>query len=120
MSAAIREALAHRGFWMLNAGFLACGFQLAFIATHLPAYLLDKGLGASDAVTALALIALGNVIGTYCFGLLGGRHRRKYLLAGVYLLRTAAMALFVLLPLSPASVFVSPPRWVSSGSARCR
>ena len=106
MSAAIREAFAHRGFWMLNAGFLACGFQLAFIATHLPAYLLDKGLRASDAVTALALIALSNVIGTYCFGLLGGRHRRKYLLAGVYVLRTAAMAMFVLLPLSPLSAFV--------------
>ena len=44
LSAALRQAFRHRGFWLLNAGFLACGFQLAFIATHLPAYLLDQGL----------------------------------------------------------------------------
>ena len=106
MSAAIREAFAQPGFWLLNLGFLACGFQLAFIGTHLPAYLMDKGLRASDAVAALAIIALTNVMGTYVCGVLGGRHRRKYLLAGIYLLRTAAIALFVLLPLSSWTVYV--------------
>jgi MFS family permease len=106
MSAAIREAFAQPGFCLLNLGFLACGFQLAFIGTHLPAYLMDKGLRASDAVAALAIIALTNVMGTYVCGVLGGRHRRKYLLAGIYLLRTAAIALFVLLPLSSWTVYV--------------
>ncbi|WP_183002772.1 MFS transporter [Achromobacter sp. UMC71] len=106
MGAAIREAFAQRGFWLLNLGFLACGFQLAFIGTHLPAYLMDKGLRAADAVAALAIIALANVIGTYVCGMLGAHHRRKYLLAGIYLLRTAAMALFFLLPLSTWSVYV--------------
>ena len=106
MSAAIREAFAQPGFWLLNLGFLACGFQLAFIGTHLPSYLMDKGLRASDAVAALAIIALTNVMGTYVCGVLGGRHRRKYLLAGIYLLRTAAIALFVLLPLSSWTVYV--------------
>ena len=106
MRAAIREAFAQPGFWLLNLGFLACGFQLAFIGTHLPAYLMDKGLRASDAVAALAIIALTNVMGTYVCGVLGGRHRRKYLLAGIYLLRTAAIALFVLLPLSSWTVYV--------------
>ncbi len=105
MGAAIREAFAQRGFWLLNLGFLACGFQLAFIGTHLPAYLMDKGLRAADAVAALAIIALANIIGTYVCGILGTHHRRKYLLAGIYLLRTAAMALFFLLPLSTWSVY---------------
>ena len=101
---ALREAFGHRGFWLLNLGFTACGFQLAFIATHLPAYLLDKGLQPANAVAALAIIALANTAGTYCFGLLGARLRRKNLLSTIYLVRTAAMALFVLLPLSPASL----------------
>ena len=105
MASAISEAFRHRGFWLLNLGFLACGFQLAFVATHLPAYLLDKGMRPSDAVTALAIIALANIFGTYYCGLLGARHRRKHLLAGIYLVRTAAMALFVLLPLSPWSLY---------------
>ena len=104
MRTALREAFAHRGFWLLNLGFLACGFQLAFIATHLPAYLRDRGLQAGDAVAALALIALANTLGTYGFGLLGAAWRRKRLLAGLYLLRSAAMALFVLLPTSRASL----------------
>lgn len=105
MFAAIKEAFTQRGFWLLTMGFLDCGFQLAFVATHLPAYLLDKGLHPSNAVAALAIIALTNVFGTYCFGLLGARHRRKYLLAGIYLVRTAAMALFLILPVSPWTVY---------------
>jgi MFS family permease len=105
LGAALREAFGHRGFWLLNLGFTACGFQLAFIATHLPAYLLDKGLQPANAVAALAIIALTNTIGTYCFGLLGARLRRKNILSMIYLVRTAAMALFVLLPISPPSLY---------------
>lgn len=105
LSDAIREAFTRPGFWLLNLGFLACGFQLAFIGTHLPAYLMDKGLRASDAVAALAIIALTNVMGTYVCGILGAHHRRKYLLAGIYLVRTAAIALFVFVPLSTWSVY---------------
>jgi len=104
--AALREAFGHRGFWLLNLGFTACGFQLAFIATHLPAYLRDKGLQPADAVAALAIIALANVAGTYVFGLLGARLRRKRVLAAIYLVRTAAMALFVLLPVTAISLDV--------------
>ncbi|MEP6504883.1 MAG: MFS transporter [Betaproteobacteria bacterium] len=105
MAAALREAVGQRSFWLLNLGFTACGFQLAFIGTHLPAYLLDKGLQPANAVAALALIALSNTAGTYCFGLLGARLRRKHLLSTIYLVRSATMALFVLLPLSPASLY---------------
>lgn len=106
MGEAIQEAFRHRGFWLLNAGFLACGFQLAFIASHLPAYLFDKGLSPRDAVAGLAIIALTNIGGTYAFGSWGGRYRRKHLLAGLYLARTAAIAMFMLVPLSSASVYV--------------
>lgn len=104
MGAAIRQALRHRGFWLLNLGFLACGFQLAFIASHLPAYLLDKGAPAQLAVTGLAVIALTNIVGTFVCARLGDLYRRKNLLAFVYLIRTAAMALFVLCPVSTTSV----------------
>ena len=106
MGAAIRQALGHRGFWLLNLGFLACGFQLAFIASHLPAYLLDKGVPPQLAVTGLAVIALTNIVGTFVCARLGDLYRRKKLLALVYLIRTAAMALFVLLPVSATSVIL--------------
>ncbi len=106
MREALAEAFRHRGFWLLNLGFLACGFQLAFIASHLPAYLLDKGMSGNAAVAGLAIIALSNVAGTYCCGLLGGLYRRKYLLSGIYLVRSMVMALFVLLPLSTWSLYL--------------
>ena len=105
LGAAIREAFAHPGFWLLNLGFLACGFQLAFIAAHMPAYLLDKGLTARHGMIALALIAAANIVGTYYCGALGGLFRRKYLLSLLYLIRTAAIALFILLPLSPVTLY---------------
>lgn len=106
MREALTEAFRHRGFWLLNLGFLACGFQLAFIASHLPAYLLDKGMSGNVAVAGLAIIALSNVVGTYCCGLLGGLYRRKYLLSGIYLVRSMVMALFVLLPLTTWSLYL--------------
>jgi MFS family permease len=106
LRSAVREAFAHRGFWLLTFGFLACGFQLAFIAAHLPAYLLDKGLGPKQASIALAIVALANVVGTYACGYLGGFLRRKYLLSAIYLIRVVAMLLFWTLPLSEWSVYV--------------
>jgi MFS family permease len=105
MRAAIAEAFSHRGFWLLNMGFLACGFQLAFIGTHLPAYLLDHGLQPRTAVIALSLVALANIAGTYLCGHLGGLYRRKNLLGAIYLIRSLAIALFMLRPPSEASVY---------------
>jgi len=102
---AMAEALSHRGFWLLNLGFFACGFQLAFIAGHLPAYLADRGLSANTGVAALAIVALANVGGIYVCGELGNQYRRKHLLAYLYLLRSGAMLLFAMLPLSTASVY---------------
>ena len=106
LRAALREAFQHRGFWLLSLGFFACGFQLAFIALHLPAYLLGKGLSGNAAVVGLALIALSNVLGTYCCGWLGGMFRRTYLLAAIYVLRAGIMALFFMLPLSHTSLYL--------------
>lgn len=106
MTSAIAEAFAHRGFCLLNLGFLACGFQLAFIAGHLPAYLLDAGLDARVAVAGLAIVGLSNIAGTYLCGWLGGIYRPKYLLGALYLARTVFMALFLLLPLTPWSVYL--------------
>lgn len=106
MRSAIAQALSHRGFWLLNLGFLACGFQLAFIAGHLPAYLMDKGLNPRSAVIALSVIALANIPGTYVFGLLGARFRRKHLLTYIYLFRSGVMAIFVSLPVHESTVYV--------------
>ena len=105
MSAAIVEAFRHQGFWLLNIGFLVCGFQLTFAQTYLPSYLVDNGLSPSDGVAALALMALLNVVGTYLFGVWGGTMRRKYLLMALYLARMVAIALFITIPLSKASVY---------------
>jgi len=102
---AVRAALGHSGFWLLNLGFISCGFQLAFLGVHLPAYLRDAGLSTGAGVNAIALIALANAFGTFACGKLGDLYRRKYLLAGVYALRTLAMIVFVALPLSPASLY---------------
>ncbi|CAN5476610.1 MFS transporter [soil metagenome] len=102
---AMAEAFRHKGFWLLNLGFLACGFQLAFIAGHLPAYLMDKGMSGKNAVIALSLIALTNVAGTYYSGILGTKYRRKHLLAWNYLTRSAVIAAFVLLPLSEWTLY---------------
>jgi MFS family permease len=102
---ALSEAFSHKGFWLLNLGFLACGFQLAFIAGHLPAYLMDKGMNGRSAVVALSLIALTNIAGTYYSGILGTKFRRKHLLAYNYLIRSGVIAAFVMLPLSEWTLY---------------
>lgn len=102
---ALREALGHRGFWLLSLGFFVCGFQVVFIAVHLPAFLADEGLPTSVATTVLALIGLVNVAGTYYAGLWGGRCSKPRLLVWIYLGRAAAIALFVLLPVTTWSAY---------------
>ena len=102
---AMREALAHRGYVLLTLGFFVCGFHVVFIGIHLPAYLADKGMPAHVAVTALALVGLFNIIGTYTAGWLGSRVPRRYILSGIYFARSVVIAAFVFLPLSPASVY---------------
>lgn len=103
---ALREASVHRGFWLLNAGFFVCGFHIAFIATHLPAYLDDKGLGIEIGAQVLALVGLFNILGSYIFGRAGDVLRQKYVLSGLYTARSVVIALFLFMPLSHASALV--------------
>ena len=98
---ALAEAAGHRGYWLLNAGFFVCGFHIAFIATHFPAYLSDKGLGLAIGASALALVGLFNIFGSYLFGLSGDFWRKKYVLSGLYAARGLVIVGFLLLPLSP-------------------
>jgi predicted MFS family arabinose efflux permease len=103
---ALRDAMAHRGFLFMMLAFFACGFQLVFITTHLPAYLQLCGVAPGVGASALALIGLFNTVGTYVFGLLGARYSQKHLLALIYLLRTLIIAVFLLIPVSAASTLV--------------
>ncbi len=103
---AVREAGRHSGFWFLTAGFFVCGFHVAFIATHLPAFILDNGGTAAIGAAALAIIGLGNIVGSFTCGLLGGRYSKKYVLSGLYLARAVVFTAFMLVPLSDASILV--------------
>ncbi|MCA8932983.1 MAG: MFS transporter [Rhodospirillaceae bacterium] len=101
MEHAVREARSHRGYWMLNFGFFVCGFHVAFVATHLPAYLTDSGMSPAINAWALALIGLFNIFGSYLAGRLGRIHREKYLLSLLYLARGVLITGFLVLPLTP-------------------
>jgi MFS family permease len=103
---AIREASRHSGYWYLTAGFFVCGFHVAFIATHLPAFIIDQGAAPALGASALALIGLGNIVGSLACGVLGGRYRKKYILSGLYLARALVMTLFLVVPVSEASILV--------------
>ena len=103
---ALVEARAHGGFWLLCGGFFVCGFHVYFIATHLPPFITDAGLSPMLGATAIAVIGLGNIVGTFTAGWLGGRHRKKHVLALYYLGRAAVIGGFVAAPLSEASVLV--------------
>jgi predicted MFS family arabinose efflux permease len=106
VTAAMREAFAHPSFLLLAAGYFVCGFQVVFIGVHMPSYLKDHGLTPDVATTALALIGLFNVIGTYAAGALGQRMPKKYILSTIYALRAVAIAVFISAPLTPWSVYL--------------
>lgn len=106
LASMLRHAFRHRPYWLLNAGFFVCGFHIAFVGTHLPAYLVDRGIAASIGAWSLALIGLFNIFGSYLFGAWGGRHSRPWLLAMLYAGRALAIALFIVVPLTPASALV--------------
>jgi predicted MFS family arabinose efflux permease len=103
---ALGEAVRHRSFLLLTAGFFVCGFQIVFVATHLPAYLADRAMPAWLGAWALALVGLFNIIGTYGAGVLGGRFRKKNLLALNYLLRSVVFALFLVVPVTETTVLL--------------
>ncbi len=109
---ALTEAMGNRNFRFLMMGYFVCGFQVVFITLHLAPYLKDMSLkypeinGATVATTALALIGLFNVIGTYYAGVLGQRFPKRFLLSGIYITRSVAITLFLLFPLSATTTYV--------------
>lgn len=103
---ALREAFAYPSFQLLMAGYFVCGFQVVFIGVHMPSYLKDHGLSPQVASYSLALIGLFNVFGTYAAGTLGQRLAKRKILAFIYFSRAIAIALFLLAPLTPLSVYI--------------
>jgi predicted MFS family arabinose efflux permease len=103
---AIKQAVRHPSFHLLFWSYAVCGFHTAFITLHLPAYVVDSGLKASDGAIAIALIGLFNVLGSFWAGKLGGRYSKKALLAGIYGLRALALAFLLAVPLSPLVLYI--------------
>ncbi len=106
LGAALGEAAGHRGYWYLTIGFFVCGFQVLFVAMHFPAFIGDAGFTAALGARAMAVIGFFNIIGTSICGYFGGRYPKKYLLSGLYLLRSIAITVFLLLPVSEWSVLI--------------
>ena len=103
---AVMEAFRYPSFGLLMAGYFVCGFQVVFIGVHMPSYLRDKGLSPEVASYSLALIGLFNVFGTYVAGSLGQKLAKRKILAAIYFGRAIAITLFLIVPVSPLSVYV--------------
>jgi MFS family permease len=103
---ALKEAFKYPSFQLLMAGYFVCGFQVVFIGVHLPSYLKDKGLSPQVAIFALALVGLFNVFGTYIAGSLGQNMSKTKILSFIYFARAVVVAVFILAPLTPTSVYI--------------
>lgn len=103
---ALKEAFSYPSFQLLMAGYFVCGFQVVFIGVHMPSFLKDKGFSPQVASYALALIGLFNVLGTYLAGSLGQRIAKRSILAFIYFARAVTITVFLLVPLSPTSIYV--------------
>ncbi len=111
---ALSEAFSQRSYILLMVGYFVCGFHVAFVGGHLPAYISDKGIGlslfglnlspAELGGWSIGMVGLFNIAGSILWGTLGGRYQRKNLLALLYLLRSLVFLVFVLTPVSAASV----------------
>lgn len=106
VSEALQEALGHRSFLLLVSGFFVCGFHVAFITAHMPAFLTDHGFDARLGAWSISLIGLCNVFGAFLSGVWSGRVFKRNLLVGIYLGRAVAITLFLLLPITLPSVLI--------------
>jgi len=98
---ALLEAFAHRGFVLLSTGFFVCGFHVAFITVHFPAYIVDLGLNPSIAAWSISLIGLCNIAGSFLAGFAGQAWSKKYSLSSIYALRALLITILLLLPKTP-------------------
>lgn len=103
---ALREALATRGYVLLTSGFFVCGFQVAFITAHFPAYISDLGIAPLWAVWAIGLIGFFNIFGSLASGYIGQHYSKPIFLAVIYLARSVVVTIFILTPASPLTVVV--------------
>jgi MFS family permease len=103
---ALSEAFGHRSYVLLVLGFFTCGFQLAFVTVHLPAYLIDRGMSANVGGWTLGVIGLFNIFGSLTSGYLGNRMPRRYILSFIYFMRALSIAVFILLPASPVTTLI--------------
>jgi predicted MFS family arabinose efflux permease len=106
LGAVVQTALGHSGYVVMAIAFFVCGLQLVFITTHLPNYLAICGLDPSLGASALALIGLFNVFGSYAFGWLGGIYPKQLLLGGIYIVRSLAIAAYFYFPATSTSTLV--------------
>ena len=115
---ALAEAFGHRSYVLLVLGFFTCGFQLAFITVHLPAYLVDRGIPAQTGGWVIAAIGLFNVIGSLSVGWLQNRLPKRYILSVIYLLRAVSIVAFISFPITTFSAIafgaVSGLTWLST------
>jgi len=118
LGGALAEAFGHRSFILLVLGFFTCGFQLAFVTVHLPAFLVDRGIPAQTGGWVIAAIGLFNIIGSLSVGWLQNRMPKRYILSTIYFTRAVATLLFISLPITPVSAIafgaISGLTWLSS------
>ncbi|GLQ57385.1 MFS transporter [Devosia nitrariae] len=102
---ALAKAWGHGSYRLLVIGFFVCGFHLAFINVHMPAYLVDCGLTPEVGSWTIAVIGLFNIAGSLLSGYLGGRFPKQILLAAIYFSRAVAIGLFLLIPVSEITAY---------------
>src|SRR2546429_5068309 len=103
---ALAEAFGHRSYVLLVLGFFTCGFQLAFITVHLPAYLVDRGIPAQTGGWVIAAIGLFNIIGSLGVGSLQNRFPKRYILSTIYFLRAMSIVAFISFPVTTFSAIM--------------
>ena len=103
---ALTEAFGHRSYMLLTFGFFVCGFHVAFIGTHLPAFLSDAGFEPKVGAWSISIIGLCNVFGAYYAGVLSSKWSRRNVLVWIYLGRAVVITVFLLTPLTLTTVFV--------------
>jgi MFS family permease len=106
LPAALREAFGHRGYALLTTGFFVCGFHVAFITVHFPAYVRDLGLSAAVGAGAIAVIGLFNILGSFASGAAGQRWSKKCGLSTIYASRAVAITALMLLPKTAAVIYL--------------
>ena len=118
LGSALGEAMSHRGYLLLTTGFFVCGFHVAFITVHFPAYVTDLGLPARAGAFAISIVGLFNIIGSLVSGAFGQRHSKKIGLSLIYLARAMIIMGLLLAPANEVTIYLFAAsmglRWLST------